>query len=68
MPAPNITSLERAFQLARSGRCRTTADIQIRMKVEGYPTDQVIGPTLLKQLRAVMDDKGCPPVERRARS
>jgi hypothetical protein len=63
MRTPKITSLERAFQLARSGRCKTTADIQLRLKAEGYPTDQVIGPTLMKQLRAVIDDKSCPPAE-----
>jgi hypothetical protein len=63
MRTPNITPLERAFQLARSGRCKTTADIQLRLKAEGYPTDRVIGPTLMKQLRAVIDDKSCPPAE-----
>ena len=63
MPTPNMSPLERAFQLARSGRCKTTADIQLGLKAEGYPTDQVIGPTLLKQLRAVIDDKSCPPAE-----
>jgi hypothetical protein len=65
MPTPHVTSVERAFQLARSGRCRTTADIQLRLKAEGYATDQVIGPTLMKQLRAVIDHKSCPPVESR---
>jgi hypothetical protein len=63
MPTPNVTPVERAFQLARSGRCKTTADIQLRLKAEGYSTDQVIGPTLMKQLRAVIDRKSCPPVE-----
>ena len=63
MPTPDITPLERAFQLARSGRCKTTADIQLRLKAEGYSTHKVIGPTLLKQLRAVMDHKSCPPAE-----
>jgi hypothetical protein len=52
----------RFFQLARSGQCKTTADIQQRLKAEGY-SNQVIGPTLLKQLRAVIDDKSCPPAE-----
>jgi hypothetical protein len=61
MPTPNITSLERAFQLAHSGQCKTTADIELRLKAEGYSTNQVIGPTLMKQLRAVIDDKSCPP-------
>jgi hypothetical protein len=65
MHAPNITPVERAFELARSGRCKTTGDIQLRLKAEGYSADQVIGPTLLKQLRAVMDGKACPSAERK---
>jgi hypothetical protein len=65
MRTPNVTPIERAFQLARSGQCRTTADIQLRMKAEGYPIDQVIGPTLRRQLRAAMDRKYCPPLVRR---
>jgi len=63
MPTRNVTPLERAFELARSGLCKTTADIQLRLKAEGYPADRVIGPTLMKQLRAVIDDKSCPPAE-----
>jgi len=63
MATPNVTSLERAFQLARNGQCKTTADIQLRLKFEGYSTDQMIGPILLKQLRTVINDKSCPPAE-----
>ena len=63
MRTPNITQLERAFQLAHSGQCKTTADIELRLKAEGYSTNQVIGPTLMKQLRAVIDDKSCPRVK-----
>jgi hypothetical protein len=61
MPTPDVTPIERAFQLARSGKCRTTADIQLRLKAEGYPADQVIGPTLMKQLREAIDRKSWPP-------
>lgn len=50
------TALERAFEIARSGQCRTTADIQKRLKQEGYATNTVIGPTLMKQLRALIDE------------
>lgn len=60
MPIPNVIPLERAFQLARSGQCKTTGDIQLRLKAEGYTTDQVIGPALLKQLRAAITYR--PPV------
>jgi hypothetical protein len=65
MPLPNISILERAFQLARSGQCKTTADIQLRLKAEGYTTDQLTGRILMKQLRAVIDNKSCPPAEGR---
>jgi hypothetical protein len=63
MPTPNVTSLERAFQLARSGKCKTTADIQLQLKAEGYSAAQVImiGPTLMRQLRAVINDKSSLP-------
>jgi hypothetical protein len=65
MPIPNITPIERAFHLARSGRCKTTGDIQSRLKAEGYPTEQIVGPTLMKQLQAIIDGKACPPAESR---
>jgi hypothetical protein len=65
MGTPHVTPIERAFQLARSGQCKTTADIQLHLKAEGYSTAQVImiGPTLMKQLRDVIDGKSCPPAE-----
>ena len=53
---PNITPLERAFALAKSGRCRTTEDIYTVLKKEGYPTEQVVGPWLLRQLRTAIDE------------
>lgn len=30
------TTLERAYELAREGRCRTVGDIKIQLKNEGY--------------------------------
>jgi hypothetical protein len=56
MRAPNTTPIERAFELARSGRCQTTADIKQHLRQEGYSTHSIIGPLLMKQLRAAMDD------------
>ena len=38
---PGITPIERAFELAKSGRCRTMVEIVARLKAEGYPTDQI---------------------------
>jgi hypothetical protein len=61
MPTPNTTPIERAFELARSGQFRTTADVQIRLKEEGYRTATVIGPVLMRQLRELIDDAAHVP-------
>ena len=53
---PNTTPLERAFELARSRRCRTTVEIFAFLKKEGYPTEQIVGPWLLRQLRTVIEE------------
>ena len=45
-----ITALERAFQLARSGKCSSLADLKKQLRIEGYSIAQITGPTLLKQL------------------
>jgi hypothetical protein len=39
----NVTALERAFDLAKSGECRTVGDIRSRLKQEGYSDAQIIG-------------------------
>ena len=52
----NVTVLERAFELARSGRCRTIDDIHRQLKAEGYSTHQIMGPWLHRQLRSLMQD------------
>ncbi len=49
-----ISQLERAFQLANSGRCTTVADIKRKLREEGYMDDQVEGPTLFGQLNSLM--------------
>ena len=46
-----VTTLERAFQLARSGKCATVGELRQQLKAEGYAPDQITGPTLLRQLR-----------------
>jgi hypothetical protein len=61
--AQNITALERAFQVAKSGSCRSIDDIKKLLKSEGYSTTQIEGGTLLKQLRALMQTaQGLPPI------
>jgi hypothetical protein len=51
---PSITALERAFQLARSGDYFSVDDIKRRLSAEGYSIAQVAGPTLRKQLHALI--------------
>jgi hypothetical protein len=44
----NITTLERAFILAKSGDCERVTDIVRILKHEGYYQDQVQGVSLKK--------------------
>lgn len=51
------TTLERAFQLARSGDHATISEIRRQLKLEGFsdaPT-QISGPSMLKQLRKLCE-------------
>jgi hypothetical protein len=54
-----VTALERAFQLARSGRMTTIDDIKKRLKQEGYD-ERVIdgGRSLTVQLRGLIRTAG----------
>jgi hypothetical protein len=45
-----MTALERAFQLARSGRVAGLTDIISSLKRDGYSTNQIEGPVLKRQL------------------
>ena len=47
---PNVSTLERAFQLAASGRCATVTEIKLRLHKEGYRYELIEGPLLAKQL------------------
>ena len=49
-----MSQLERAFELAASGRCATVADIKRKLREEGYMDDQVEGPQLFGQLNSLM--------------
>jgi hypothetical protein len=50
------TTVERAFDLARSGECRTIEDIRRRLKTERFSdVDQNLhSPSLKKQLQELM--------------
>ena len=50
------TALERAFELARTGRYASAAEVRLRLRDEGYDTRQLEGRSLLKQLRDLCAD------------
>jgi hypothetical protein len=49
----HTTALERAFILARSGEYAGISDIRAQLRAEGFGTQQLEGPALLKQIRAL---------------
>jgi hypothetical protein len=51
---PNISAVERAFQLAASGRYLTVSEIKSTLAREGYRHQLVEGRQLAKQLVAVI--------------
>lgn len=63
-----LTPLERAFDLARSGECACVSDLRKRLRDEGYSDAQVEGPTLTRQLRrlltAAKPTPGAQPMDR----
>ena len=50
----NVSTLERAFQLAATGRYLTVTEIKLALSREGYRHEMVDGPVLAKQLIGVM--------------
>jgi hypothetical protein len=51
---PHRTSLERAFELARSGRYASIDEIKQRLKAELYDQHMIEGRSLRSQLRALI--------------
>lgn len=47
------TTLERAFEIARVGDCRTITDIRRQLRDEGYAVQQIDGRALGKQLMGI---------------
>jgi hypothetical protein len=45
------TALERAFELADAGQCKSIDEIKSLLKGEGYWIDAIVGRQLFKQLR-----------------
>ena len=51
----NITAVERAFQLAKSGVCFSVDDLKKRLGSEGYATTDIVGGSIRKQLSALIE-------------
>jgi hypothetical protein len=51
---PNVSVIERAFQLAQCGTFCGVHEIKDRLKLEGYVTDALAGPMLRTQLKSQM--------------
>ena len=60
--SPELTQLERAFQLARSGICASVCDIRKHLRLEGYSASHIEGRTLVAQLRILEDTHGDPEI------
>ncbi len=50
-----LTTLERAFELARTGKYYNLIEISLQLKSEGYSLDQIEGASLRKQLRYLIE-------------
>jgi len=48
------TTLERSFELAKSGDVHSLKELYTRLNSEGYLVSQLVGPTLLKQLKKLI--------------
>ena len=50
------TALEKAFEIARSGRCLHFPEIIQKLKGENYEVSQIVGPALKKQLCQIIQE------------
>ena len=59
------TTLERAYELARSGQCRTVGDIKARLQAEGHERvqDRLYGGSLTSALRKLCVEHYIAPPE-----
>jgi hypothetical protein len=58
--AYRITTLERAFELARSGNYPSIAEIRKQLHAEGFSVAQVTGGVLARQLRELIQQAQKP--------
>lgn len=54
------TALERAFELARTGKFRSVTDLRNAINREGYAGSQIAGPALARQLSEIMKAASAP--------
>jgi hypothetical protein len=47
--------LERAFQLAKDGSCKSMEDLRLALKMEGYSNEHLVGRSITAQLKALME-------------
>lgn len=57
------TTLERAFELAKSGKFEKIRELQRALSAEGFSVHQISGPTLFDQLRKLMKAAKAPEVD-----
>lgn len=50
----DVTAIERAFQMAKSGEFASVADIRKQLKLEGYTVEHITGRALSKQLAGLI--------------
>jgi hypothetical protein len=50
------TALERAFELAQSGKCLNVTEVEKRLKSERFDPSQIEGPSLRKQLLKLIEE------------
>ena len=55
------STLERVFELARSGRYASMGELRAVIKAEGYSSAQIEGPSLGRQLRRLMEESKSAP-------
>ena len=55
-------TVERAFELARSGQCHNVSDVRSALKAEGFTgvSEHLAGPSIQRQLRALIQATVAP--------
>ena len=61
---PNVSTLERAFQLAASRRYATVGEIKLCLQKEGYRQELIEGPVLYGQLTEAIAKARSTPTRR----